>query len=317
MMTLEQLKGLVVIDEAQTRPELFPVLRVLADRRPLPAKFLILGSVSPHLIKGCSETLAGRVEFVDMAGFTCDEVDSMEPLWLRGGFPDSFLAASDGDSFAWRQQFVRTFLQRDLPQLGITIPSTQMGRFWTMLAHSHGQIWNASELAASMGVAHTTVRRWLDILSDTFMIRQLQPWHENLGKRMVKSPKIYLRDSGLAHTLLGIETIDDLRSHPKLGASWEGFALEQVARSIHPECDAYFWSTYSGAELDLLVIRKGKKIGYEFKCCDAPTLTKSMKSAADCLKLDSLQVVYPVGKRYPLAHGVEAVPFKDIQAQAN
>jgi len=313
-LSLEPLKGLVVVDEAQQKPDLFPLLRVLSDRVPLPARFLILGSASPDLIKNCSETLAGRIEFVDMAGFTLDEMGdkAMTSLWLRGGFPGSILAKTDKDSLIWRQQFIRTFLQRDPPQLGINLPTEQLRRFWTMLAHYHGQTWNSSEIAASLGVAHTTTRRWLDVLTGALMIRQLPPWFENVGKRTVKAPKIYLRDSGLLHALLSIDNLPALTSHPKLGASWEGFALDQVLRMLSAETEAYFWSTYSGAEVDLLLLRKGKRVGLEFKYADAPGTTKSMHLTLAALKLDRLYIVYPGSRSYPLTNVIEAIPLTAV-----
>lgn len=313
MTALRELTGLVVIDEIQRRPELFPVLRVLADRNPLPAHFLILGSASPTLLRQSSESLAGRLETLPIGGVTLREVgvEAFDRHWLRGGFPLSFLARNDNDSFVWRKQFVQTFLERDLPQLGFGTPAPALLRFWTMLAHYHGQIWNAAEPARSLGVNESTTRRYLDLLEGVFMVRQLQPWHENLKKRQVKSPKIYFRDSGLLHQLLGIRTTADLLSHPKCGASWEGYVIEEIIGSVQPD-EAYFWATYAGAELDLLLFKDGRRIGVEIKRADAPRLTPSMRTAIDDLQLDRLIVVYPGERRYALAERVEVVPFAEI-----
>lgn len=306
-------KGLVVLDEVQTMPSLFPVLRVLSDRKDFRARFLILGSASPHLVKDASETLAGRVEFVELAGFDLRETgaDSSDPLWLRGGFPRSFLARSEGDSLAWREGFIKTFLERDLPQLGISLPAPAMRRFWTMLAHYHGQLWNASELARSMGLSDKTVRSWLDILTGAYMIRQLQPWFENIKKRQVKSPKIYLTDSGLLHSLLSIQNKRTLLAHPKVGASWEGFALEQFLR-IHRPPEAYFWATHSGAELDLFLLHAGKRYGVEAKFSEAPEVTRSMRIALNDLALDHLFVLYPGTQSFPMDDRITAIPVAQI-----
>jgi hypothetical protein len=310
MTALERLMGLVVIDEIQLRPDLFPVLRVLADRRPLPARFLILGSASPALLRQSSESLAGRIEIVEMGGFSLPEVGArnLPRHWLRGGFPLSHTARSLTASAAWRSQFVRSFLERDLPQLGITIPALALRRFWTMLAHYHAQIWNAAEPARALGVAETTVRRYLDLLSGVYMVRQLAPWHENLGKRQVKSPKVYVRDSGLLHHLLGITRESELLAHPKCGASWEGYAIEQVLNAVQPD-DAYFWATYQGAELDLLLFKNGRRLGVEVKRMDAPRFTLSMRIALDDLNLEQLIVLYPGPKAYALAKRVRVVPI--------
>lgn len=311
---LEPLRGLVVIDEFQRQPELFTLLRVLADRRPLRARFLILGSASPDLVKGASETLAGRVNYCEMAGFDAREIGAPrhDVLWLRGGYPRSFLARSDVQSFDWRQSFVQTFLERDIPQLGLRVPSQALRRFWTMLAHYHGQLWNASDLARSLGVGENAVRHYLDILSGAFMVRQLQPWFENVGKRLVKSPRVYLRDSGLLHLLLGIKSRREALSHPKLGASWEGFALEQVIRLLSAERDAFFYRTHAGAELDLLILRGGKRYGFEFKYADAPRVTKSMQIALVDLRLQRLFVIHPGERAYALASQIEAVPLRGL-----
>jgi hypothetical protein len=310
MTALRELRGLVVIDEVQRRPDLFPVLRVLVDRRPRRARFLILGSASPELLRQSSETLAGRLEVLSMGGFELGEVgsDSLAKHWRRGGFPLSFLARSEADSLHWREQFIQTFLERDLPQLGVRIPPQALLRFWTMLAHYHANVWNAAELARSLAVSQPTVRQYLDLMTGLFMVRQLQPWHENLGKRQVKAPKVYVRDSGLLHQLLGLPTQRDLERHPKLGASWEGYAIEEVLRAVKPE-QAYFWATYSGAELDLLLVKNGRRYGVEIKHGDGPKLTPSMRSALDDLSLERLIVIYPGDRPYPLAERIEVLPL--------
>jgi predicted AAA+ superfamily ATPase len=312
-LALENLEGLVVIDEIQRKPELFALLRVLADRQPNPAKFLVLGSAAPELLRQSSESLAGRIETLELGGFDLSEVgaDAMPRHWLRGGFPLSFLAENDEDSSVWRRRFVSTFLERDLPALGLGISPVAMMRFWTMLAHYHGQTWNASEIAGAMGVSATTTRRYVDLLTHAFMIRQLQPWHENLGKRQVKAPKIYFRDSGLFHTLSHIKSERDLLTHPKIGASWEGYAIEEVIRHYQPD-QQYFWATHNGAELDLLLFKDGKRIGIECKRQDAPKLTASMKIAMDDLKLDELLVIYPGHKAYPLGESIRALPLETL-----
>jgi hypothetical protein len=316
LTSLEDLKGLVVIDEVQYRPELFKVLRVLSDRSPLPARFLILGSASPDLVRHTSETLAGRVEFIDMGGFDLHEVgiESLGKLWIRGSFPRAFLARTNNDSAAWRQNFVRTFLERDVPNLGITIPPVALRRFWTMLAHYHGQMWNASEIGRSFGLSDKTVRGYLDILCGTFMVRQLQPWFENVKKRQVKAPKLYLRDSGMLHSLLELTSKQQVLSHPKCGASWEGFAVEQVL-AVLGEGNAYYWATHSGAELDLLVFQAGKRLGFEFKYQDAPRITKSMRIALEDLGLQDLYVVYPGKDSYPLDKQIQAVAIRDFVSE--
>jgi len=312
-IALRPLRKLVVIDEVQRRPELFPLLRVLADRRPLPARFLILGSASPELLQQSSETLAGRLETVPLEGFRLADLGAAAQSrhWLRGGFPLAYLARSESDSMAWRQQFLQTFLERDMPQLGVTIPATAMRRFWTMIAHYHGQIWNAAEMARAMALNESTVRRYLDLMTGVFMVRQLPPWFENLGKRQVKAPKVYVRDTGLLHALLGITNRQDLESHPKVGASWEGYAVEEVLKAFRPD-DAYFWATHNGAELDLLLFRNGRRIGIECKRTDAPRLTPSMRIALSDLKLDRLYVLYPGDKAYSLAKNVEVVPLGEF-----
>ena len=312
MTALESLRGLVVIDEVQRRPELFPVLRVLLDRKPVRARFLILGSASPELLQQSSETLAGRVAFVEMGGFTLDEVSAQElgRLWLRGGFPRSFLARSERASLAWREDFVRTFLERDLAQLGVRVPALTMRRFWTMIAHYSAGIWNASEIGRSLGEAHTTVRRHLDSLSAALVVRILQPWFENIGKRQVKAPKVYVRDSGILHALLGISDQRGLDGHPKGGASWEGFVIEQVLARLE-EPNAYYWRTAAGAELDLLLLHRNRRVGVEIKRMDAPIMTPSMQSALGDLRLDRLFVVYPGRTRYALSDRVEVLPLEE------
>lgn len=315
--TLEPLQGLVVIDEVQLHPGLFPLLRVLMDRSNTPGQFLLLGSASPTLLRQAGESLLGRVETIDVGGFDLQECSAAEAgdsdalaqrLWLRGGFPRAYLAATDEDSFAWRAHAVANHVRVDMPQFGINIAAPAMLRFWTMLAHYHGQIWSAAPPAQSMGVSEPTIRRYLDTLTQTLMVRQLQPWHENLGKRQVKAPKIYFRDTGLLHALMGIQTLEQLRNHPQSGASWEGFALEQVLRIAQPD-QAYFWATHQGAELDLLMFKGGQRIGVEFKRADAPRVTPSMRIAMADLQLDALYVVYPGLHRFQMADRIEAVPL--------
>jgi predicted AAA+ superfamily ATPase len=314
-LALQGLEGLVVIDEIQRRPELFPVLRVLVDRPDNPARFLILGSASRDLIRQSSESLAGRIGYIELTPFQLREtgLQSAERLWLRGGFPPSFLATGEVASLQWRKDYVATFLERDLPSLGIGIASESLRRFWIMLAHYHGQTVNFSELGRSFGAADTTIRRYLDILEATFMVRLLRPWHENLGKRQVKAPKLYLRDSGLFHTLLGIPDRAALLRHPKLGPSWEGFALEETLRALAAEPgDAYFWATHAGAELDLLVHSGVKRLGFEVKYTDRPRVTRSMRSALQDLALDRLTVVYPGDRRMQLAERIEAIGLASL-----
>jgi predicted AAA+ superfamily ATPase len=313
MIALRGLKGLVVIDEVQRRPDLFPVLRVLTDRKPLPARFLILGSASPDLLRQSSESLAGRIETITMSGFSMSEVGKSAHArhWLRGGFPPSFLSRTESDSLAWRKNFIQTFLERDLPQWGIGVPSTALLRFWTMLAHYHGQIWNAAEPARSLGVSEPTVRRYLDILTGVFMTRQLNPWHANLKKRQVKAPKIYFRDTGLLHYLLGIRSEKDLLGHPKSGASWEGYVIEEAIKAIEPD-EVYYWATHGGAEIDLILLKQGRMLGVECKRADAPRMTPSMRTALAELKLEQIAVVYPGTTRYSLDTKVSAVPLDAV-----
>jgi uncharacterized protein len=313
MTALEPLRGLVVVDEVQRHVDLFPVLRVLMDGHRAPARFLVLGSASPALLRQASESLAGRLEIVEMAGLSLGEVgaDRMDALWLRGGFPLSFLASTDDDSAAWREAFIRLTVERDLPALGLGAPSAAVRRFWSMVAHCHGQVWNAAEPARSLGVSESSVRRYLDFLTDAYLLRQLLPWHENIGKRQVKSPKVYVRDTGLLHALLGLHDASDVLLHPKMGASWEGFMLEQVLQLAQPQ-EAYFWATHQGAELDLLMFKHGRRVGVEFKRSDAPALTRSMRIAMEDLRLDYLAVIYPGSRRYALAAGIEALPASEV-----
>lgn len=315
VLALKELDGLVIIDEVQRQPGLFQVLRVLADRPRTRTRFLVLGSASPDLLRQSSETLAGRIMYYELGGFALDEVGmgSYKRLWLRGGFPRSFLAPSHTASLEWRRGFIRTFLERDLPQLGITISAITLRRFWTMLAHYHGQIWRASEFGRSLGVADTTVRRYLDILTSAMVVRQLQPWHANISKRQVKAPKVYIVDSGLVHALLNLRTLSDLEGHPKVGASWEGFVLEQLIRRLGVRADeCYFWATHAGAELDLLIVRGRQRLGYEIKRTSTPTLTPSMRSALADLNLQQLTVIHAGDASFPLANKVQAIAFSRL-----
>ncbi len=302
--------GPIVIDEVQRAPGLFPVLRVLIDRSPANGQFLLLGSASPALLRQAGESLLGRVEVIEVGGFDIDEVTPTRQtaLWLRGGYPRAFLATDDADSMAWRTQAIQRHVESDLPQFGVNIAAPAMLRFWRMLAHFHGQVWTAADPARSLAVSEPTVRRYLDVLTQTFMVRQLQPWFQNLGKRQVKAPKIYFRDTGLLHNLMALPTLDALLHHPRCGSSWEGFALEQVLRIAQPDA-AYFWATHNGAELDLLLFKNGQRVGVEFKRADAPGVTLSMKIAMHDLQLDRLYVVYPGTLRYPLGERMEAVPL--------
>jgi len=316
MTALESLRGLIVIDEVHRHPDLFPILRVLLDRKPIRARFLILGSASPELLRQSSETLAGRIAIVEMAGFTLEELSrpDINRLWLRGGFPRSYLARTEATSAAWREDFIRTFLERDLAQLGVRVPSGTMRRFWTMTAHYSGGIWNGSEIGRSLGEAHTTVKRHLDALSGALVVRVLEPWFENVGKRLVKSPKVYIRDSGLLHTLLGIGDRRQLDGHPVAGGSWEGFIIEQLLAAV-PNAKAYYWRTQAGAELDLLLFLKGQRIGIEIKRADAPKMTPSMGSALEDLELHRLLVVYPGSVRYTLHPRVEVMSLSQCMTE--
>ncbi|MEE9281947.1 MAG: ATP-binding protein [Myxococcota bacterium] len=315
-LELRPLRGLVVLDEIHRLPDVFPLLRVLADRPRTPARFLVLGSASPELLRQTSETLAGRVAFHELDGFGLREVGDMERLWLRGGFPLSYLARSGTASRRWRDGFIRTFLERDVPDLGASIPSTTLRRFWTMLAHWHGQLWNGAEFGRAFGVAHTTLRRYLDLLTSVFVIRQLQPWHENIRKRQVRSPKVYIGDSGILHALLGLTSREEILSHPKVGASWEGFVIQQIidALAARPE-QFYHWSTYSGAELDLLVVSGNRRLGFEIKRAEAPRLTPSMRSAQETLGLTRLHVVHAGSHSYAMAPGIRALPAAKVPVE--
>ena len=314
--TLGPLRGLIVIDEIQRRPELFPVLRVLSDRDRRPARFLLLGSASPPLLKQSSESLAGRMAYVELQGFGLSDVgERWERLWLRGGYPRPYLARTDEESLRWRRDLIRTFVEQDLPQLGITIEARTIQRFWTMLAHYHAQIWNGAELARAFAIAESTVKRYLDLLTNTFTVRVLPPWSENIGKRVVKTPKVYIADTGLLHALLDIPSARALEAHPKIGASFEGFALQEVVRGLHarPE-QCYFWATHQGAELDLLVVREGKRRGFEFKRTDAPSVTKSMHLAMRDLGLDSIDVVHAGRDTYPLSTRIRALAISRLSS---
>lgn len=310
MRVLEERRGLLILDEVQRRPELFPVLRVLADRPRRPARFLILGSASPELLRQSSESLAGRISYMETGGFALDEVGPghLDRLWLRGGFPLSYLARSDAASVEWRRALVQTHLERDLPQLGVRIPSATLRRFWAMLAHWHGGVWNSSEFARAFGVADHSVRHYLDVLTSTFVARRLAPWHENLGKRQVKAPKVYLADSGVLHSLIGVTTRQDLMQHPRVGASWEGFVIGALAARLgaRPE-ECFFWRTHTGAELDLLVVRGRKRLGFEIKHTRAPAVSRSMLTSAKDLKLDRLDLVHAGSDTFPLPHDIRAV----------
>ena len=313
-LALSPLRGLVVIDEVQREPGLFAALRPLADRRGAPVRFLVLGSASPTIVRGVSESLAGRVGFVDLGGLNLAEVGpkARDALWLRGGFPRSFLATTDPASARWRSDFLRSFLEQDLPQLGVRTAAETLRRFWTMIAHFHGQVWNGAEFARALSASEPTARHYLDLLCGTYMVRRLQPWHTNLGKRELKAPKIYVRDSGLLHRLLGITDRDSLLSHPKLGASWEGFALEQILAACGAE-DTYYWATHNGAELDLVLFRRGKAWGVEFKVGDGPTMTKSLQIALGDLKLERAWIVHAGTKTYPVNERVDALPLHKLR----
>ncbi len=320
-LALEGLQGLVIIDEVQRKPELFPVLRVLADRPTQPCRFLILGSVVPELRFQAAESLAGRIRYVELAGFDATEVgfgfEQIDRLWLRGGFPKSFLAEDDQVSFDWRLHFTRTFLERDVPALGLNIPSERLRRFWTMVAHYHGQVWNASEIAGSLGVSSHTVSNYLDLLTSALLVRQLPAWHDNVGKRVRRAPKVYLRDSGILHGLLQLREWRDIEAHPKLGASWEGFVIEEILRYAgNAQIEAYSWGLHSGAEIDLLLLHEGKRLGIEVKYSDAPKMTKSLRSAIDALRLDECFIVTAnrSGKpmEYEIAKGVKVCDLETI-----
>ena len=312
-LVLRPLEGLIILDEVQRRPDLFPVLRVLADRLDCPARFLVLGSASPELLKESGESLAGRISFVDVSGFSLDELGdvSQEALWWRGGFPRAYLAKTVLIARQWHEDFIRTFLERDIPQLGIQVAATTLRRFWTMIAHFHGQILNQAELARALGSSEPTAKRYLDILSGTYMVRQLPPWLENLKKRQVKASKVYIRDSGILHALLGLPNSAALQAHPKIGASWEGFCLEQIL-SVTGDREAYFWATHAGAELDLLLFIKGRRIGFEFKYSEHPKVSKSMRIASNDLNLSQLYVVHPGAHTFPIEENITAIDLPTL-----
>lgn len=315
-LTLGELKGLVIIDEIQRRPDLFPVLRYLVDNKKRRCKFLILGSASQDLIKQSSDSLAGRIKYIEVSPFSLLEVPFSEKLWIRGGFPRSYLAKSDKASFEWREEYIRTFLERDVPALGINISPMLLRRLWMMLTHYHGQIWNASELGKSLGISDHTAKRYMDILAGTFMIRLLSPWHANISKRQVKTPKIYFTDPGIFHCLLQIHNKNEIISHPKLGASWEGMALESLIRVLRLKNEeSYFWSTHAEADLDLFCFRNGRPLGFEVKFTDSPKVTKSMKIAMDDLKLHHLYIVYPGTKNFKLNDRISAIGIKNLTSE--
>ena len=312
MLALSNLHGFVIIDEIQYKPNLFSILRVMADKNNI--KFLVLGSASRDLIKQSSETLAGRIGYIEMTPFELTETNEIHKLWLRGGFPLSYLADNDELSFLWRQNYIKTFLERDIPSLGFSIPTAQLRKFWLMLCHYHGGIFNASELGNSLGVSYHTAKHYLDILEGTFMIRVLQPWYENLKKRQVKTPKIYFRDSGVYHTLLGLNNNEAIATHPKIGSSWEGFALEQIIRYYNADSEeCYFWSSHNVAEIDLLIVKNGKRLGFEFKYTDTPKITKSMKISLEDLKLDKINVIFPGNLSFKLSDKIEAIGLEFLQ----
>jgi predicted AAA+ superfamily ATPase len=313
-LALEDFEGLIIIDEIQRKPDLFPLLRHLVDNTPS-QRYLILGSASRDLIRQSSETLAGRIGYFSLGGFRIDDVGSgaIPRMWLRGGLPRSFLSPSDGESAVWRENYIATFLERDLPQLGISIPSNTLRRFWAMLGHYHAQVINYSELARNFGISDMTARKYIDLLEGTFMLRLLQPWHANIGKRLVKRPKLYLADSGIFHSLIGVGRREELMRHNKLGASWEGFALECAIRSIGKRNEeVFFWSTHSGAEVDLFWQHQGVNWAVEFKYMEAPRKSLSMQSALKDLDLEHLWVVYPGSRKYRMADKITALPLSSI-----
>ena len=318
MLAFKELDGLIILDEIQRLPEIYPVLRVLIDKQNNSRRFFILGSASPELLQQSAESLAGRIQYHRLRGLGLDEIasDQARQLWIRGGFPSSFLAGADKTSLEWRKAFISTFLERDLPQLGITVSSTTMRRFWNMLAHYHGQIWNASEFARSFGVADTTVRQYLDRLTDALVVRQVQPWHENISKRQVKSPKVYICDSGLVHALLNLSSFDDIAGHPKSGATWEGFVIEQLMRLLRADdSECFHWATHAGAELDFLHVRGLTKTGFEMKNTVAPKVTKSMRIALADLGLDHLYVVHAGDHSFPMAEKIHAVSVSEMHKE--
>ncbi len=315
-LALQDLNGLIIIDEIQRKPELFPLLRVLVDRPGRSTQFLILGSASPKLLKQSSESLAGRISYQTLTGFSLDEIQKTDSqkLWLRGGFPKSFLASSDKSSLVWRKDFIRTFLERDIPQLGFSIPALTLGRFWNMLAHYHAQIWNGSELARAFGISQPSVKRYVDLLSDSSVVWQLKPWYQNISKRQVKSPKVYLADSGILHSLLGVGNLADLEKHPKIGASWEGFVLGEILYHLNiPAQEAYFWATHAGAELDLLVFIDGKPVGFEIKRTVSPQISPSMRTSIVDLKLEQLFVVHAGEHAFSMHEKIHAIPMNQLK----
>jgi predicted AAA+ superfamily ATPase len=315
MLALQDLPGLVILDEVQRRPGLFPILRVLADRPRPAARFLVLGSSSPELLRPSSESLAGRIGYYELPGLRLTEVGlpNSPRLWLRGGFPRSFLADSEAASLRWRRGFIQTFLERDLPSLGIRVPAFTLHRFWRMLAHYHAQRWNGAELARAFGVSASAVRNYLDILTGSLVVRQLQPWFENIGKRQVKAPRVYLADTGLLHALLGMEDQEALEGHPKVGASWEGYVIDQLLQRLGvPWSEAFFWAAHSGAEVDLFLIHHGRRLGFEVKRTTRPTTSRSMHAAIEALRLDALQVIHAGEHSFLLREGIEAIAFQDL-----
>jgi predicted AAA+ superfamily ATPase len=317
-LTLGPLQGLVILDEIQRRPELFPLLRVLVDRPDFDTKFLVLGSASPDLLRQSSESLAGRIGYHRLHGLALDETGpaSLDRLWLRGGFPRSFLAPGEAESFEWRRSFLQTFLERDLPQLGIRTPAETLRRFWSMVAHYHAQTWNGAEIARAFGVGETSVRRYLDLLTDALVLRQLPPWHANVSKRQVRSPKVFVEDSGLLHALLGIENENDLAGHPKVGASWEGFLVKEIVERLNARTEeCFFWATHSGAELDLLIVSGQRRLGFEVKRTSAPRLTRSMAAVREDLDLERLDVIHAGDRTFPLAQNVRAVAASQLLAE--
>jgi uncharacterized protein len=315
LQVLESLRGTVVIDEFQRLPALFPVLRVLADRPDSPARFLILGSASPDLMRGASESLAGRIHFLPITGFNCGEVgpENRDQLWVRGGFPESYLSPAETISVSWRRDFIRTFLERDLPNLGIQSSPEKLRRFWGMLAHVHGKLWNASDIAKALDITHPTARHYLDVLTQSYVVRQVQPWLPNLKKRLVKSPKVYIRDSGLLHVLLHLDNREDLQSHPVYGFSWEGFVIEQLTALLSLEAESfYFWATQSGAEIDLVIPFRGRLYGIEIKATERPRKTHSMTIALEDLKLEKIFLIYPGDLTFPISDRITALAFADL-----
>jgi predicted AAA+ superfamily ATPase len=315
-LLFDNIKGVIIIDEVQRKPELFPYLRVVVDNSN-DKKFLLLGSASRELLSQSSESLAGRINYIEMTPFTIEEVDEEKKLWIQGGFPRSYLV-NQQQSIIWRKAYIKTFLEQDIPNLGIRIPAQQLRRFWMMVAHYHGNIVNFSEIGNSLGLSDNTIRKYLDILNATFMVRILQPWYENISKRQVKTPKIYLRDSGLLHIFLNINDYKDLLGHPKLGASWEGFALEQTIDILNLDpFDCYFWATHNNAEIDLVVIRGTNKIGFEFKFADTVSVSKSMRIAIDDLQLSKIYVITPSGRQYHIAENIEVIGLQELQKLGN